>query len=61
MAAAYAETRNFPKAIVWEKKALSFPEFARSNEPALQRLQLYELRRPYRNKQHPKSSFGVVF
>lgn len=48
LAAAYAEAGNFDEAIKWENKALSFPEFAKSNgDQARKRLQLYTERKPY--------------
>jgi formylglycine-generating enzyme required for sulfatase activity/Flp pilus assembly protein TadD len=58
LAAAYGEVGNFDEAVKWENKALSFTEFAKSAEAegARQRLQLYQLRKPFH--QGAKSSTG---
>jgi tetratricopeptide (TPR) repeat protein len=50
LAAAYAEVGDFEEAIKWEKKALSLPELANSNDAVRvrQRLQLYLERKRYR-------------
>ena len=49
LAAAYAEARNFRQAIKWQTRALTFPE-AKDDEPANQRLKLYQQRRPFRDQ-----------
>jgi tetratricopeptide (TPR) repeat protein len=46
LAAAFAETGDFPKAIQWQKKALEFAGFA--NVETRQRLELYTKGQPYR-------------
>jgi|SRR5579883_102155 len=49
LAAAYAETGNFAKAVEYEKEALADKEFADENgEAARERLKLYQKKRPYR-------------
>jgi hypothetical protein len=51
LAAAFAESGNFDEAIKWQRAALEFPEFAESSGvEARQRLRLYSLGRPYREK-----------
>jgi hypothetical protein len=51
LAAAFAEAGNFRRAIAWQVRALSFPDFVRDEgEKARQRLELYKQRRPYREK-----------
>jgi len=49
LAAACAEAGRFEEAVNWAKKALADPKFERTErEKSLQRLKLYEQRRPYR-------------
>jgi tetratricopeptide (TPR) repeat protein len=50
LAAAYAESGDFDKAIKYQKQALAFPAFEKSAGPqARQRLDLYVQRKPYRD------------
>jgi hypothetical protein len=52
LAAAYAESGSFDKAIEWENKALSFQSFARSaGDQGRRRLKLYTDRKPYHQPQ----------
>jgi hypothetical protein len=49
LAAANAETGKFMEAVRWERKALSFPKFMKSDgEQARARVKLYKAQKPYR-------------
>jgi hypothetical protein len=49
LAAAYAEVGKFNEAVKWQEKALSLPDWEKSErEEAQQRLELYKARKPYR-------------
>jgi tetratricopeptide (TPR) repeat protein len=50
LAMAYAEAGDFDKAVEYQKKALSFPEFEkRDGADGRQRLELYAQKKPYRD------------
>jgi len=52
LAAANAEAGNFTEAVRWQRKALAFPDFMKSEgEGAKARVKLYKAHKPYRNKQ----------
>ena len=51
LAAAFAETDNYPEAIAWLKKALEFPDYReQQGEQAEQQLQLFEQGKPFRDQ-----------
>jgi tetratricopeptide (TPR) repeat protein len=50
LAAAYAEAGDFDKAIEYQKKTLTFPEYEkRFGKPGQERLQLYSQKKPFRD------------
>lgn len=63
LAAAYAETDNFERAIHWQKKAISLAPLLKGKKGCQQRLKLYEAKKSYRlpakktpSKTSPKNS-----
>jgi hypothetical protein len=50
LAAAYAEAGDFDKAVEFQRKALSFPDFQKADgKGGRERLDLYERKMPYRD------------
>jgi len=50
LAAAYAQAGNFRQAVLWQEKALAFPEFAKYSEAAVKRVALYRSGKAYREQ-----------